>query len=331
MERKFKIKKKSRNKIRIATYNILGQCLVKYHKEKHVNPKIYEWNYRFNKIKNEVIKYSPDIFCFQEVQNNLFYNSISPTFRKGKYFGLFVPQKTHKKDTRLNKCNGDIGVSVFFRTTKYNLIDFHTFNYLDHAKKYLKKSNNLKFLDRINRRFSCLIMIFEEIKTSKKFLFSTVHLESSPLYEDVKNFQMYILLQHIQMMTKNKMPVIIAGDFNSRRNSSTYVGMITGNSINKYNQERLHNKNKEFIKTPKNFTEINFKSAYKSIFGKEPKYTNYTKQFKDTLDYIFVNDKIRVIGALQEIEPQKLERYRLLPNNQLPSDHIIQVADIELK
>lgn len=42
-------------------------------------------------------------------------------------------------------------------------------------------------------------------------------------------------------------------------------------------------------------------STYYKITGKEPKYTNYASDFKDTLDYIFVNDKIKIIGVLEEV------------------------------
>ena len=37
-------------------------------------------------------------------------------------------------------------------------------------------------------------------------------------------------------------------------------------------------------------------SCYHKVFGREPKHSNYTVKFENTLDYIFVNSKINILG-----------------------------------
>ena len=46
------------------------------------------------------------------------------------------------------------------------------------------------------------------------------------------------------------------------------------------------------------------------------------------LDYIFVNDKINIIGTLEDIN---LDKYEKLPTPELPSDHIPMSVIFNLK
>ena len=64
---------------------------------------------------------------------------------------------------------------------------------------------------------------------------------------------------------------------------------------------------------------------------KEPKYTNYTKGFKDCLDYIFINNKLNVISVLEEIPISHYKKYDGFPNKDNPSDHIPLMAEIKFK
>ena len=72
-------------------------------------------------------------------------------------------------------------------------------------------------------------------KSNKEFFILTVHLESNPLFTDIKNLQAYIIMKYIKKISENNSyPVILAGDFNSKPTSSAYIGITTGKSINKF-------------------------------------------------------------------------------------------------
>lgn len=65
-----------------------------------------------------------------------------------------------------------------------------------------------------------------------------------------------------------------------------------------------------------------------------PECTNYTQDFRDTLDYIFVNqeffDVIR-IAELPSLECLNNEENGALPTSQYPSDHLSLLVDIIIK
>ena len=328
--RKFKTINKSKNKIRICTYNILAQVLLEVSNEAKTscNKKCINWKNRFDNILNEIIYYNIDIVCLQEVQNDLFYKEMNIKFMKNGYYGLFVPQKLFSK--KFYNSNQNIGISIFFKRDKFNLLSFKSFDNYKYTKRFLKKNRLENFSEKIKKRFVGLITFFEDKKTKFVFCFNNIYLESNPLYEDIKNLQVYILLKHLYSITnKGNIPIILCGDFNSQPTSSTYQSISTGISLNKFNLENFKYP-KPFIKTPYIYTKIPFKSVYKEVFGKEPKYTNYTETFKNTLDYIFVNNKIKILSALQEINKKYYSKIISLPNNDIPSDHIIQISDIEI-
>ena len=85
-----------------------------------------------------------------------------------------------------------------------------------------------------------------------------------------------------------------------------------------------------FIKTPNVFTYSPYKSSFKEIYKKEPKFTNFTVDFKNTLDYIFVNKKVKVNSALEKIKKSYSKKYDSFPNNDFPSDHIMLASDIQI-
>ena len=67
---------------------------------------------------------------------------------------------------------------------------------------------------------------------------------------------------------------------------------------------------------------LGLKSHYNNG-GKEPNFTNYTKNYKGTLDYILYSSKsVEAIGYLQEPSENELMREEAFPNSKNSSDHI---------
>ena len=125
-----------------------------------------------------------------------------------------------------------------------------------------------------------------------------------------------------KISNNNQHAVVLCGDFNSMSTSSLYHGITTGISKNIFDTQPIQYP-KPFVKTPKNYTYYPFKSCYKKIFKNEPKFTNYTDVFKETLDYIFVNDKIKVIGSLEQVDDKYIKKFKSIPNTDFSSDHFM--------
>jgi mRNA deadenylase 3'-5' endonuclease subunit Ccr4 len=83
------------------------------------------------------------------------------------------------------------------------------------------------------------------------------------------------------------------------------------------------------INVPTQFSNQKLTSVYKNILKREPKITILKEHFKDCLDYIFINNKFKIIAILNELPESYLQNIKYLPNKNHPSDHIPLKAIID--
>jgi len=318
--RKFEYININNDKVRVISYNILSHIQLNIFKKHQISCKknCLLWEFRFNLLKKEIINLKPDIITLQEVDNNIF-PILLKYFSTFGFIGYF------------NKSSQSYGNCIMFKKDKFILLKKSSIDYNKYSKLFLKKKKLNHFLDKIDRRFCSLVLKLKYKKNNKDIFVTTVHLDSNIYYEDIKNFQAYIVLKYIDKISANHtIPIILTGDFNCLPISSTYKGITTGISHNYFYMEDIDYP-EPFLKTPKQFTKNKLFSCYKKVFKREPTFTNYSYNFKETTDYIFVNSKIKILGALKEINKDNLSKFKSLPNNQYQSDHFIQAADIYIK
>ena len=180
------------------------------------------------------------------------------------------------------------------------------------------------------KKFAGLQIQLKDKKSKKELIVCCIHLEHNPKFADIKNLQAYLLMKVLSKISNNNnIPVLLCGDFNSHPNTAVYQGITTGISTNIFDNDDLEYP-LPFIKTPNIFTYSPYKSCYKNIFKREPEFTNFTVDFKNTLDYIFVNDNVKINSALEEIKKKISNKYKSFPNNEYPSDHIMLAADVSI-
>ena len=311
----------------LVPYQIYSKKFENENKEPYIM-----WFYRWELIKREIELYNPDIICFQEVQNDLFYRDLLPYLLEKKYMGHFTamePKVTDLSKYLFYEHKNSVGIAIFFKFDKFRLIHIQSFDYHKKVMNYYKKQNkellsDNKFIKKILSPFANLTILFEDLHTSKRFYVSTIHIVSKPSLDDVKLSMIYLVLKNLNNLTKNNsLPLIFCGDFNSNPSSQVYKSIITGINKNEFNQLVQ----KPIISLPIKFLKYPLKSTYYTIFNQEPEYTNYTPEFKETLDYIFINNNCTVIGQLSQ--PDLSEKKRI-PDYEYPSDHILQLAIIRL-
>lgn len=77
------------------------------------------------------------------------------------------------------------------------------------------------------------------------------------------------------------------------------------------------------------------RSAYFDVLGDEPAWTNYTPQFKGTLDYIFYDPKAFAPLAVLQLPAEGVVNHSIysatVPNDHHPSDHfpIMTIFDVK--
>ena len=177
----------------------------------------------------------------------------------------------------LKKTN-TFGNIILFKVERFIAINFSTIDYHKIAKKILD-------LPAVMRSFCGLQIELYDRQTKKELIVCCIHLEWNPVYSDIKNLQAYVLMNVLnESSNNNSKPVLLCGDFNSDPSSAVYHGITTGKSSNVFDE-----KTKPIIRTPKIFTDSPYKSCYKTILKREPKYTTYTVDFKEVLDLSLIH------------------------------------------
>lgn len=68
-------------------------------------------------------------------------------------------------------------------------------------------------------------------------------------------------------------------------------------------------------------------TAYETCNGREAQYTNYTEDFKGTLDYIWFSPEALAVLAISQVDDEnQLTQETALPSSSKPSDHLSLVA-----
>ena len=194
--------------------------------------------------------------------------------------------------------NGNFGL-LSAVPKRYEILDI---NYINISN--IIKENNLLEEELVNITIKPTKFLIELIlKDKKPFKFYNYHLPL-PKNNSLNQLIHIITIKNI-ICKKNKLPIIWAGDFNIKPFSKIY------NFIEK-NTLKSNIKN---LKLPN--CDLKFQSSYKSFHGSEPLMTTHTKNFRDTLDYIFITNEFKCINS-------KVLQYNeeIMPNKYNPSDHM---------
>ena len=141
-------------------------------------------------------------------------------------------------------------------------------------------------------------------------------------------------------MTKNREYL---GNFNFNKKEANLIKETIAKMEKRENFNRAINGLMNISK--KIYEKYMFRSAYDNykkeikenghfcFLRNHPLYTNYTKKFIDTIDYIFYSKSLNKLKILKipDIENETKDKNSFLPNDKHPSDHLKLVANFEYK
>ncbi|CAF1929058.1 unnamed protein product [Brassica oleracea] len=363
---KHSISKSDGIRFRLVSYNILAQVYVKSSLLPHSPPACLKWKARSHAILGVLKKLEADFFCLQEVDE---YDSF---YRKNMdslgYSGIYIQRTGQRKrdgcaifykpscaelvakerieyndlldsvkadsvqETETsNESKGDENAKgelvLFFVVSLYislNIIYQLLYLLLDSRKDSRDLNDPLVRLKR-----DC-VGIMAAFKINKPFhqvvIVANTHLYWDPELADVKLAQAKYLLSRLDQfktLISNEFEctpsLLLSGDFNSIPGDKVYSYLVSGNG-----------KPAETIEEEEE-APVPLCSAYEVTRG-EPKFTNCTPGFTNTLDYIFFSpsDFIKPVSILQLPEPESPDVVGFLPNNHHPSDHLPIGAEFEI-
>ncbi|CAH8331323.1 unnamed protein product [Eruca vesicaria subsp. sativa] len=331
-------------RFRLVSYNILAQVYVKSSLLPHSPPACLKWKARSLAILGVLRKLEADFFCLQEVDEyDSFYRKNMDTLG---YSGIYIQRTGQRKRD---------GCAIFYKPGCAELVAKERIEYNDlldsvkadsvscsaqetetsneskgdeKAKDSRKDSRDLS--DPLVRLKRDCVGIMAAFRISKPFhhivIVANTHLYWDPELADVKLAQAkYLLSRLAQFKTviadefECTPSILLAGDFNSIPGDKVYEYLVSGNGKSAETME-------EEGEAP-----VPLCSVYEVTRG-EPKFTNCTPGFTNTLDYIFLSpsDLIKPVSILQLPQLESPDVVGFLPNNHHPSDHLPIGAEFEI-
>ncbi|KAI7825219.1 Endonuclease/exonuclease/phosphatase [Gamsiella multidivaricata] len=329
----------------VFCYNILA--------EKYATPQMYgytpswalAWEYRKELILQEILAYSADIVCLQELESGQYEDYFKDQMKQqGDYDGVFWPKSRAKTMPEKDRRTVD-GCAILFKASKFNLIDKHLveFNHLALQRPDFRQTDDI--FNRVMTKDNIAVIAFLQHKeTQNRVVVSNTHIHWDPIFKDVKLVQVAMLMDELDKLSTQwaalplpgsdlvqhqsssalggnggKLPTLICGDFNSEPNSGVYEFLTKGavaqghddfgdHAYGTYTTEGLSHK-------------MTLRSSYSHV--NELPFTNYTPSYVAVIDYIFYSaSHLSVLGLLGGVEKEYMGRCVGIPNAHFPSDHI---------
>ncbi|KAG5857573.1 hypothetical protein ANANG_G00020890 [Anguilla anguilla] len=208
-------------KFTVMSYNILAQDLLEANRElyQHCAPEVLAWEFRFQNILREFVKWDPDILCLQEVQENHYNEQLHPALSDMGYVCVYKRRTGTKTD----------GCAICFRRARFSQLSLRVVEYCRPQMEMLDRDNVglVLLLQPISLQGSEVTML------GSPLCVANTHLLFNPRRGDVKLAQLAILLAEIDLIVKSLplkgagCPIVLCGDFNSVPNMPLYNFITT--------------------------------------------------------------------------------------------------------
>lgn len=326
----------------VLSYNVL--C------EKYATPQMYGytpgwalvWDYRKEFILQEIMSYSADICCLQEVEMGQYEEYFEPKLKQSDYEGIFWP-KSRARTMREDERRHVDGCATFFNSRIFRLVDKQLieFNQIALQRPDFKKTEDI-FNRVMTKDNVAAIAMLEHRATGAKLLVANAHMHWDPEFRDVKLVQSAMLMEQLESIgnrfakmapqTKlengasppkyasgKQIPMVICGDFNSTPDSGVYEFLSQGETPPDHQDFMDHTYGTYTSEGLRH--DYALRSAYHNI-GELP-ITNYTPGFRGAIDYIwYSSNTLANSGLLGEVDPAYLARVVGFPNAHFPSEYV---------
>ncbi|XP_021305271.1 carbon catabolite repressor protein 4 homolog 3 isoform X2 [Sorghum bicolor] len=185
----------------IMSYNILADYNAQNHPDLYLDVPwdALRWDSRRRLIIREIRHWDPDLVCLQEVDR---FQDIATGMKSRGYEGIYQRRTGDTRD----------GCAMFWKSKRLHLleedsIDFSEFNLRNNVAQ---------------------ICVFE-LNGTHKFVLGNIHVLFNPKRGDIKLGQIRMLLEKANALAEkwDKIPIVLAGDFNSTPDSAIYKFLST--------------------------------------------------------------------------------------------------------
>ncbi|CAO2831871.1 unnamed protein product [Amaranthus hypochondriacus] len=339
----------------VLSYNILADIFATSDTYSYCPSWALSWPYRRQNLLREIVGYRADIVCLQEVQFNHFDEFFAPELDKHGYQALYK-RKTSEVTTTLDGC------ATFFRRDRFSHVKKYEVEFNKAAQSLTEavvpSTQKKTALTRLVKDNVALIVVLEAKFShqgvdppGKRQLVcvANTHVNVQQELKDVKLWQVHTLLKGLEKIAASAdIPMLVCGDFNSVPASAPHTLLAMGKveplhpdlAVDPLGILRPHTKLAH---------QLPLVSAYSSFARgigpafeqqrrrmdpstNEPLFTNCTRDFIGTHDYIFYTaDFLTVESLLELLDEESLRKDTALPSPEWSSDHIALLAEFRCK
>lgn len=344
----------------VLSYNILSDIYATNDIYNYCPTWALSWPYRRQNLLREIVGYRADIVCLQEVQSDHFEEFFSPELDKHGYQALF---KRKTAEVFTGNVNTIDGCATFFRRDRFSHVKKYEVEFNKAAQSLtdavVPTAQRKTALNRLVKDNVALIVVLEAKfgnqvvdNPGKRQLVcvANTHVNIHQDLKDVKIWQVHTLLKGLEKIAASAdIPMLVCGDFNSVPGSAPHALLALG-KVDPMHPELAIDPLNILRPATKLTHQLPLVSAYSSFARvgaalgfeqhrrrmdqntNEPLFTNCTRDFIGTLDYIFYSaDSLTVESLLELLDEDSLRKDTALPSPEWSSDHIALLAEFRCK
>ncbi|CAN6290555.1 unnamed protein product [Urochloa humidicola] len=341
----------------VLSYNILADTHATSDTYSYCPTWALSWAYRRQNLLREIIGYHADIICLQEVQNNHFEEFFAPELDKHGYQALYKRRTT---EVYAGSPQAIDGCATFFRRDRFSHVKKYEVEFNKAAQSLtdaiIPPTQKKLALNRLVKDNIALIAVLEakfgnhgtENPSKRQLLcVANTHINIHHDLKDVKLWQIHTLLKGLEKIAVSAdIPMLVCGDFNSIPGSTSH-GLLAMGKVDQLHPDLAVDPLGILRPLSKLTHQLPLVSAYSSFARmtsvgydvdhqrrrmnpttNEPLFTNCTRDFTGTIDYIFYTaDSLTVESLLELLDEDSLRKDTALPSPEWSSDHIALLAE----
>ncbi|KAG4913643.1 hypothetical protein AAZX31_19G191700 [Glycine max] len=339
----------------VLSYNILSDAYASNDLYNYCPTWALSWPYRRQNLLREIVGYRADIICLQEVQSDHYEDFFSPELDKHGYYGFYKRKTNEVYNGNINTIDG---CATFFRRDRFSHVKKYEVEFNKAAQSLtdavIPTTQKKTALNRLVKDNIALIVVLEAKvinqpvdNPGKRQLLcvANTHVNVHHDLMDVKLWQVHTLLKGLEKIAASAdIPMLVCGDFNSIPGSAPHALLAMGKvdpshpdlAVDPLNILRPHSKlvhQLPLVSAYSSFARtvgLGFEQHKRRLDDttNEPLFTNVTRDFIGSLDYIFYTaDSLVVESLLELLDEESLRKDTALPSPEWSSDHIALLAE----
>ncbi|EYU20684.1 hypothetical protein ABFS83_11G002500 [Erythranthe nasuta] len=343
----------------VLSYNILSDVYATNETYSYCPPWALSWAYRRQNLLREIVGYRADIVCLQEIQSDHFEEFFGPELDKHGYQAIFK-RKSGEIFTGPN--NSIDGCATFFRRDRFSHVKKYEVEFNKAARSLIDalvpSAQKKNALNRLIKDNVALIVVLEakfgnqgiDVPGKRQLVcVANTHVNVHQELKDVKLWQVHTLIKGLEKIAVSAdIPMLVCGDFNSVPGSAPHALLAMG-KVDQHHPDLSMDPLGILLPSSKLTHQLPLVSAYSSFARvgvglgldqrrridpatNEPLFTNCTRDFIGTHDYIFYSaDCLTVESLLELLDEDSLRKDTALPSPEWSSDHIALLAEFRCK